>query len=152
MKLKRFENWVSDVTGNVSVNYGDKPKISRFVTLIENYIEEHFENISKINLEHLRINFTNGSLVDNEYQWPNYKEITVFKSHVGDYYRYYINTYKEEGNNRKYRDIDISEDDYKHISNFIFNINKRYMKKNQKKDLDDILSDIDPVLKGAKKL
>ena len=155
MKLKRFENWVSDTTDkSINVNYGvngDKgPEISRFVTLIENYIEDHFENISNINMEHLVIEFTSGSLIDDKYQWPDYEKICVYRSRNGNYYRYFINTIKKDGNNRIYRDIDISEDEYKHISNFIFNIEKKYKKRNQKKDLDDILSDIDPVLKNAK--
>jgi len=147
MKIKKFESWVSDATGNVSVNYGDKkPKISRIVTLVEKYIEDHFENIFDIDLQYLMVRLTRGV----NQVWPNYQKITIRKENkIEKYYMYYIvmTTKSPERDSN----IDISEYEYKHISDFIYNINKEYRRKEQKSKIDDILLEIDPVKKASKK-
>ena len=44
--LREYNNWVSDVTDNITVNYGDeKPKLSDIVIDVIKFIEDNYDKI-----------------------------------------------------------------------------------------------------------
>ena len=142
MKLKRFENWVSDATDkNVSFNYGDKkPKLSDDAIDTIKFIEDNFDNISTEVLN----NTTKTSVVFNG-NLKYYKIRLGFDDtnkipHIHFYY------YGSEGvsDYRGYK-VDITDYDYEYLSDYFYKIYKIFKKKDEEKQKILHASELDKI-------
>ena len=138
--LKEYNNWVTDVTDkNVIVNYGDKkPEMSDVVNYTKQYIEDNFDKIHRVSIDQVYFNFE----ADFDSIYLGDEENIYYVKFVGK---------KRKTNSSREKIIDITNEEYKYLSDFIHNIKKKYRKKEQTNDLDTIISEIDPVRRLSKK-
>lgn len=130
MKIKKFENWVTDVTGNVSVNYGDKkPKLSDVVVDAIKFIEDNYDQIQ------CGLNATTESGVD----FKRGLELDEIKIGVevrnNDIIIPYLNfRYRDVNNDRGGYSIDITDYEYEYLKDYFYKIYKECRKKDQEEE------------------
>jgi hypothetical protein len=109
-----------------------------------NYIEENFNEIQKVDIYKQKyIQFYKDSKNELSYILLNDDDDT------GDNYRIVFQS--KLVNNFRQHKIDITKDEYDYLFDFFKKIKFRLTKKDQKSIHDDIISELDPIKRAAKK-
>jgi hypothetical protein len=139
--VKAFENWEGNVTDNVIVNYGNqKPKYSDIVEYTEKYIEENFDKITQISIPKQYFSFKD---TDEDIRYIMIK--TEDDVDAGTRYYIYFSQTKKVSN------IDITKEEYDYLFDFMKKSEFIFRKNKQKRSQDNILSELDPLRRTAKK-
>ena len=143
MKIKKFENWVSDVTGNVSVNYGGKPKISDVVKFTGQYIKDNIDNIRFDDKSRYEINF-DRNLSSSEIKLLPIKRIRLeIDTTIKKLYKL-----KFDSGDYNTTFVILTEIEYNYLLDILYNV---YAKLREHGDIEKVLSEIDPMKRSAKK-
>ena len=127
--LREYNNWVSDVTDNVTVNYGDeKPKLSDIVIDVIKFIEDNYDKIDG------DINSTRESQVGFE-DGLELKDISIgiekTENRKIPYLHFMYNDSRDMS--RGYR-LDITNYDYDYLKDYFYKIFIVFRKKQQDKE------------------
>ena len=126
--LKEYNNWVTDVTGNLNVNYGDKkPKLSDVAVDVIKFIEDNYDKIVE------GLNGTRENYISFE-EGLKYESITIDKDSNHSNIPYIHFMYRSvNGSGRGYQ-YDITDYDYDYLNDYFYKIYKIFRKKDQEKD------------------
>lgn len=139
-KIKTFEMWTTDQSGDFDVNYGDeKPQLSDTVTNTIDFIEENFEHINRLDSNGYVIEFKKGSC----------DLVNIFlygRTELG------IQQIKYKGPENSWeKPIEISITDFEYMKEYFKNAAKRFRKSLQVRGKGIIDEIIDPVKRNVKK-
>jgi len=142
--LREYNNWVTDVTGNVNVNYGDKkPKLSDVVIEVIKFIEDNYDKIDD------SLNGTSDSHIDF-YNKLEFEDISIGVEDQAES----INTNKIPYIHFLYRDVrdslrgyryDITNYDYEYLKDYFYKIYREFRKKQQEGHKEEYKSELQKI-------
>lgn len=117
-KFEEYNNWVTDVTGNVNVSYGDKkPKLSDVAIEVIKFIEDNFDKIRE------DLNGTSDTFICFE-DGLDFNKISIYKNEKENIP--YIHFQKNEVGGYS---NDITNYDYDYLHDYLDKIYKTFRKK-----------------------
>ena len=132
--LREYNNWVSDVTDNITVNYGDeKPKLSDIVIDVIKFIEDNYDKIDgDINsTRESQVGFEDGLELKDISIGIEEREKNNRKTSEIPYLHFMYNDSRDMS--RGYR-LDITNYDYDYLKNYFYKIFRVFRKKQQDKE------------------
>ncbi len=147
--ILEYNNWTTDTSDGVDVDYYDGPKISEIALNVEDYINSNFNHISDVSYHNnygYEIEFNQEILIYS---------IKLFKSTMRDDMEDYklIIEYRRKNISTNSKNIIISKNDFEYIRKILHNTYIKYKKKKEDKsdDVKTILDELDPIKRSAKK-